>query len=85
MPGLEFYFQAFQELITERDIGTIIGPKRDIGTIIGPIPQSAIINWANYNQLDFGETKKLSKYIRAMESAQRDLEAVQRNKEKSRK
>ena len=59
MTGLEFYFKAFHELLTER---------RESGLI----PWSSIIKWGKYNNCD--NIDRLTRYIRAMESVQRQKE-----------
>jgi hypothetical protein len=64
MTGLDFYFNAYQELLTERGE-------------MGVIPWSSIIRWAEYNNCD--HVDRLMKYIRAMESVQRQKENERRS------
>ena len=58
MTGLDFYFQAYQELLTERNGGAI--------------PWSSIIKWCEYNQFD--DVNRLVKYVRALEITQRQVD-----------
>lgn len=64
MTGLDFYFKAYNELLTER---------RESGLI----PWSSIIKWAEHNGYD--DIDKLMRYIRAMEAKQRQREDERRS------
>ena len=70
LPGLDFYFTAFQELQSERPIGMAAGC----------IPWSSIINWAAFHGLDDpDEVDTLITYTRAMESTMRQHEERKNN------
>lgn len=66
LPGLDFFFQAFTELQSERQIGMAAGP----------IPWYSIIKWAEFHGMtDPDDIDVLLRYIRAMEATQRECEA----------
>lgn len=55
---LEFYYEAFHELSTERQIG--------MG--VGPIPFLAILAYARHYDLDYEETEVLIFFIRQLDA-----------------
>ena len=70
LPGLDFFFQAFTELQTERQIGMAAGP----------IPWYSIIKWAEFHGLkDPDDIDVLMRHIRSMETVQREHEAKDDN------
>ena len=61
LPGLDFYFNAYKELQTERPIGMSVGP----------IPFSKIIYWAEFSGLsNQNDIDTLINHIREMEMAE---------------
>ncbi len=57
--GLEFYFSAYQDLVTER----VSGMSQ------GQIPWSKIVTWCNhYGITDTNEIDTINRYIRAIEA-----------------
>lgn len=62
MPGLDFYFVAFNELTT----------CRAIGMGVGPIPWTSIQEYADRAELDSDERDNLTYLIRAMDNAYLD-------------
>ena len=59
--GLQIYYQAFQDLFTEKQTGFA-------GS--GVIPWSSILKWGKYHQVD--DVDKLMRYIRALETARNE-------------
>ena len=60
--SLLLYIEAYAELKTERQVGMAIGC----------IPWSAIIRWAEFNEInDKDKIHKLVRFIRAMENKER--------------
>jgi len=62
LSGLLYYYQAYQELLTERQVG-------NFGCM--PISWSSIIKWAKYNGINESEkVDRLTKFIRALEASE---------------
>lgn len=56
--GLDFYFNAYQELLYDRPVGMSVGV----------IPWSSIIKWCKINGIyDINEIDSFTRYMRAME------------------
>ncbi len=60
LPGLHYFYQAYQDLLTDRQVG-------NMGCM--PISWSSIIRWAEYNGITEPEkVDRLMKFIRALEA-----------------
>lgn len=64
MQGLEFYIEAYGELLTERSIGMAAGP----------IPWSSVQHYARVHGLNSDETDVLLHHMRALERADFEYE-----------
>lgn len=64
LPGLDFYFQAYNDLIFDRPIGMTIGL----------IPWSSITKWCELHEVcDINDIATCIRYIRKMEQFDHDL------------
>ena len=71
MPGLKFYFDAFNELCTERQLGMAVGL----------IPWSKIMEYGKHYDLEHYELDRLLKYVRVLESTmQKNIDKKKANK-----
>lgn len=69
MPGVDIYWTAYHELQSDRHQGMALGP----------IPWSSIVRWAELNGLgDVHDISVLTRYIRAMESADREIDEAEK-------
>ena len=64
MQGLQFYLDAYRELLTERSIGMAAGQ----------IPWSSIQHYARVYGLDGDETEIFQSHIRTMERVDHEIE-----------
>lgn len=66
LPGLDFYFTAYNELRYDRPIGMALGP----------IPWSSVVKWGEIHGIhDPDDLAVLETHIRAMESVMAKFEA----------
>lgn len=73
LTGLDFYFNAFDELKTERQLGMALGP----------IPWYSVVRWAEFHGLrNPDDVDVLLRYIRAMEGTQREHEDKEHDRRK---
>jgi len=72
LPGLDFYFTAFNQLQHDRPVGM---------SGMGSIPYSSIITWSHINGIDnVDDIATLEHHLRAMERASYQFEETNKGK-----